>query len=340
MDQTNRINFSIIVPVYNAENFLHRCLDSLITQTHQQIEIILVNDGSQDKSPLICNNYALNDKRIKVIHQNNQGAATARNVGIKTALGDYLVFVDADDFIEPESCEVFYQIILKFPNIQVIGSNIKKINNNKITCLKQKKVDNPLNGYEFLKYQYQSPTYFISNMGKFIYQRKFIIDNSLFFKDKLLCEDAEWVPRVILAAQSIVTTDFVHYNNILITSSASQSPSASPKRAEALKTIYQELDLLYNQVTDIELHAMLMEKLAKSFLTAVVEEMKALKQTAQIDKNFLKKKLFTKNKYIAPATRRKIFLFNLHPRLFYYYHKLLTLFPSIYERKLKKQARN
>ncbi len=93
-------NVSIVVPVYNAEMYLGHCLDSLVNQTHKDIEIILVNDGSSDDSLSICEAYAANDSRIRVIDQPNSGACVARNNGIERASGEFLLFVDADDFLE------------------------------------------------------------------------------------------------------------------------------------------------------------------------------------------------------------------------------------------------
>lgn len=90
---------SIIVPVYNTEKYLCRCLDSIVVQTYSNLEIILVNDGSTDKSGKICEQYAQRDERIKVIHQENKGQAAARNAGVNAATGKYISFVDSDDYI-------------------------------------------------------------------------------------------------------------------------------------------------------------------------------------------------------------------------------------------------
>ncbi len=93
---------SVIVPVYNAEKYLCRCIDSLLTQTYENIEIILVDDGSEDKSPEICDEYAGKHSKIKVIHQANAGQSSARNAGLSAASGGLVMFVDSDDWIEPE----------------------------------------------------------------------------------------------------------------------------------------------------------------------------------------------------------------------------------------------
>ena len=97
---------SVIVPVYNVEPYLRRCIDSLINQTLQNIEIILVDDGSPDGCGAICDEYAAQDYRIQVVHQDNSGVYAARNAGIDRAKADYLMFADSDDRAEPEFCEL------------------------------------------------------------------------------------------------------------------------------------------------------------------------------------------------------------------------------------------
>ncbi len=100
---------SVIIPVYNVENYIGRCLDSIVSQTYTNLEIVLVDDGATDSSGVICENYAKQDNRIRVIHKENGGLSSARNAGLKVANGDYIAFVDSDDFIHP----MMYEIMLK-----------------------------------------------------------------------------------------------------------------------------------------------------------------------------------------------------------------------------------
>lgn len=93
------IRISVIIPVYNVENFLQECIDSILNQNYTNLEVILINDGSTDNSGTICNKYAKKDNRVKVFHQENQGVAAARNLGLKYAIGDYINFIDSDDWI-------------------------------------------------------------------------------------------------------------------------------------------------------------------------------------------------------------------------------------------------
>lgn len=96
---------SIIIPVYNGERYLGKCIQSILKQTHTNLELILINDGSKDNSGVICDHWAEQDSRVKVIHQENQGVSAARNAGLNIAAGDYIGFVDADDEIAPETYE-------------------------------------------------------------------------------------------------------------------------------------------------------------------------------------------------------------------------------------------
>lgn len=103
---------SVIIPVYNTEKYLKRCLDSIINQTFKNLEIIIVDDGSTDSSPQICDNYAESDDRIRVIHKTNGGLSSARNAGIDIATGIYISFIDSDDYIDIKYFEILYSNII------------------------------------------------------------------------------------------------------------------------------------------------------------------------------------------------------------------------------------
>ena len=104
---------SVIVPVYNVEKYLSKCIDSIIAQTYTNLEILLVDDGAKDSSGAICDEYAQRDSRIRVIHKENGGLSDARNRGIEEARGEYLGFIDSDDYIDPDMYEVLYETLTK-----------------------------------------------------------------------------------------------------------------------------------------------------------------------------------------------------------------------------------
>ena len=99
---------SVIVPIYNVEPYLHRCVDSLLLQTYQDFELILIDDGSTDNCGMICDEYAALDDRIRVIHKLNGGLSDARNVGLEIATGEYIAFVDSDDWVARDYLECLF----------------------------------------------------------------------------------------------------------------------------------------------------------------------------------------------------------------------------------------
>ena len=105
---TSTPKISIIVPVYNTEKYLAQCIESILNQSMSDFELLLIDDGSKDSSGLICDRYAIQDKRIQVFHQTNQGVSTARNYGIDTAQSEWLCFIDSDDYIGPNYLAAFF----------------------------------------------------------------------------------------------------------------------------------------------------------------------------------------------------------------------------------------
>ena len=104
---------SVIVPIYNVENYLRMCLDSIQNQTYKNFECLLINDGSPDNSAEICREYAAKDSRFRYFEKENGGVSSARNLGIERSEGVYITFVDSDDWVEPDYLEVLYSIIVQ-----------------------------------------------------------------------------------------------------------------------------------------------------------------------------------------------------------------------------------
>ena len=115
---------SIIIPVYKVEKYLSRCMDTILNQTLKDIEIILIDDGSPDNCPELCDEYAKQDNRVKVIHKNNEGLGFARNSGLEIATGEYVAFVDSDDYVKKSMFEELYNE-LKVNNLDVVFYNFR-----------------------------------------------------------------------------------------------------------------------------------------------------------------------------------------------------------------------
>lgn len=136
---------SIIVPVYKVEEYLPRCVDSLINQTYKNIEIILVDDGSPDNSPKICDEYASKDSRIRVIHKENAGVSEARNTGIDNAKGDYICFVDSDDYVNAYMVEKLTTSANENNSDMVVVSGYYKAYKDKIVEVRSSNIDKKCN---------------------------------------------------------------------------------------------------------------------------------------------------------------------------------------------------
>ena len=142
---------SVIVPVYKVEKYLRQCIESIQRQTYSDLEIILVDDGSPDGCPAICDEYARNDKRIKVLHQENGGLSVARNVGLDIAKGEYIAFVDSDDYIKENMYEMLYnKIVMEDADLIICSYDKVDENNNKIDNYSPLQ-DEVLESYEALK---------------------------------------------------------------------------------------------------------------------------------------------------------------------------------------------
>ena len=122
---------SVIVPIYNVEQYLHECIDSIISQTYNNLEIILVDDGSPDRCPQICDEYKQKDNRICVIHKNNGGQSDARNKGLEVATGKFISFIDGDDVITKDFVETLYEPLLLKNEISISVCAIKPFQRNK-----------------------------------------------------------------------------------------------------------------------------------------------------------------------------------------------------------------
>ena len=205
------VKISIIIPVYNSEKFLSQCLDSIIGQSLKEIEIICVNDGSIDNSLNILEDYANNDKRIVIIDKENEGTGKARNIAIKQASGEYLYFVDSDDWIEEKTCENLYSISKKYnlDLLQTISFNLIKESTERIemTDFIEKHEYNIISGKEFSANNYTRSYAW----GK-LWNSQFLKKNNLSFSEHYIGEDIIITFRGFLYAQRVLTIDYKCYN--------------------------------------------------------------------------------------------------------------------------------
>lgn len=271
------IKISVIIPVYNGEKYIKRCIDSIKKQTFNDWEIILVDDGSKDKTGVICDSYALEDKRIKVFHKSNGGVSVARNFGIDKAIGDYITFVDCDDWIEKDFFEKVVNFLTKDSvDILITGfifdkngvsKNIFKGKYAEILCEQKKQV-------EFFKQDKFSWT---------VYDKFFKRDIIRFFKFNKhikIGEDMLFFWQVLNFAKNVGYLPLYDYHYD-ISASNTMTSKFSLKWFHGLKVKRN----IYNQVKDISKEIELLSRIV------VVVEMVILAKKASEVNNYKSEKL-------------------------------------------------
>lgn len=194
---------SVIIPVYNVEATLKQCVDSVLEQSFADLEIILIDDGSPDGCGLICDNYSQKDKRVRVLHKDNEGLASARNDGIKMATADWILFVDSDDWIEKEYIEKLYRPDFDKYSISICGATVeyraeclrKRFGIDGVDEIKDEKMLNIIQA-NAMAVQYNPiengiKVDMIAVPWNKLYNRLLIVEKSIYFSDSLeVCEDS------------------------------------------------------------------------------------------------------------------------------------------------------
>lgn len=212
------MNISIIVPIYNIqENYLRQCIESLINQTMQSIEIILIDDGTPDNGGGVCDEYSQKDHRIVVIHKENEGVSIARNIGIKVAKGQYIMFVDADDILEKNTCEVIYESFSKsksdFLVFKYALSKQLYYNTRKIECITDR---NKYKQYQLSvidsKYHIDNMEYLIGSPWAKLFSKDFLINNNIEFVPHLKkAQDRVFMLHCLEFCENIMFLDYTGY---------------------------------------------------------------------------------------------------------------------------------
>lgn len=204
---------SVIIPIYNVEKYLNKCIDSIINQTYINIEIILINDGSTDNCGDICEEYKKMDNRIVVIHSKNKGVSSARNIGLEISKGKYILFVDSDDWLERDMIKELYNNLIKTKSQISICNYYEIINGNKYS--NNLNIKESFNTEKFIEYAFDE-NYFRGYLWNKLFSRNIIFDeNSLFIKfdeNIHICEDLLFSFKVAQNANKICYIDKKLYN--------------------------------------------------------------------------------------------------------------------------------
>lgn len=226
------LQLSIIVPVYKVEQYLRKCVDSLLNQDlpKEEYEIILVDDGSPDDCPAICDEYADAHDNVKIIHRENGGLSAARNSGIEVAQGKYVQFVDSDDYLEPNVLKTLVEK-MDAGNLDILRYNYQNVNE-RYEIFEPNKVSKP-----FVDYRDEicnGLTFLNERLGFGCYAWQFMLRRELLdgcsFKEGIYFEDTEWTPRILLKAHQVTSIDLMVYNYMSREGSITQSVDKKKKR--------------------------------------------------------------------------------------------------------------
>ena len=319
---------SIIIPVYNTEKYIERCLRSILAQTYQQFEIIIVDDGSTDGSIEICKKYALKTSKIKIVQIKNSGQSVARNVGIKNASGDYICFVDSDDWIDclllekAVSCFHSYSCdIVKFTSI--------------ITSLEQVKPESKDYDIEVYNASGALQEYFFGDEKKLRVQvwsgiyKKSLFHNLEFPRGKVF-EDSYVTPQLLAKAQKIVYVGYPGYFYFMRAESTMHIGVTESKIAayDVYKVLYENICKKFPEYEDY-----LCEKCVYQYIYTYTSLLTAegkrcpnsIKWKKRIYTELSKDQKFFLSKKLSPSCRKQLKLFLLSPRIFNIYINIVNM---------------
>ena len=281
---------SIIIPVYNVENYLEECLDSLINQTYSNCEIILIDDGSKDKSPIICDNYQEKYYNIVVFHIANNGVSNARNLGIEKSTGDYLTFVDSDDFIEPTTIESVVKA-LEENDVDLVSYGYNY-------AYKDKKIPSSFNGSKILTQQETKEGLFKNDSIRGfscnkLYKKELIDKKNIRFEKEIkICEDLLFNFEYCQDIRNSYKLDLPFYNYRM------RKSSASNKDNERDLTVFKALNKMHS------LDENLYNYIGNFYSYIYFKYYKMLKKTNSLDKVHKLSVLSTlKNKQVSKKTK-------------------------------------
>lgn len=316
------MKFSIIIPVYNVDKYLRECLDSVLNQSYKEnFEVICINDGSKDGSLAVLHEYRGKDNRIKIIDQENKGLSEARNVGIRDAKGDYIFFLDSDDWIEQNTLEVLAENI---NGEDFIGFNGRRYFEDGRTEEPDAGIsENEISGWDYYnKYALVSRKFHFVCVVLRIYRREFLLDNNLFFEPGIYHEDNLFTPIACYFAKKVKLIPTILYVYRIREGSITHKPDK--KRIFDFIKIANNLSDFFIPKTNID-KSVLYREIAGEYFSVFMPPNSEI-----LEKKFTEvKKIINWDSYktvsVYPRHRRIFKIIKLNPALFSIYLKLENL---------------
>ena len=301
--------FSVIVPVFRAEAFLSVCVESVLRQGFHDFEMILVDDGSPDTCPELCDAYAARDERVRVIHQQNRGLSEARNAGIRAARGEYLLFLDADDFLSEDALAQLsrfadLQCDILIGDGEAIGAEYRMSHGNTAEILR---------GDAYLKCALPRGAMPMAAV-LYVCRRAFLLSEALLFRSGVLHEDEDFTPRAFLKAERVVETGVSFYRYVIREASLTNGGDFR-KNAEDFYAICTSLRALYVALSDRALSELLCDSLVSKYLSLFQRGRLYRYGREYENKGFLRENAFSRR------NRRKVRLYCASPRLYWYVNR-------------------
>lgn len=238
------MKFSIVVPIYNVEQYLEQCLESLQAQDYKDYEVICVNDGSTDRSREILTAWESRMPQMRVIDRENGGLSAARNTGLEAATGEYVVFVDSDDWVEPTMLSTLDATL---DNEDMVCFACRKNDSEKNDTLPTEQSD----GWSYYnRHALEARVVPFVCVWQRCYRRELLVENNLFFREGILHEDNEFTPRVCLKAKKVTVTPDVLYNYRVRPGSIMTTRGMKSK--ESLILVGNELSNLFSRENSID----------------------------------------------------------------------------------------
>lgn len=314
---------SVVIPVYNTAPYLEKCLESVVNQTYQNLQVIIINDGSTDNSAEICQKFSEKDDRIEFINKQNEGVSIARNIGIEKSKGEWIYFLDSDDFLEKNTFESLFEQAQE-NNADIIQFGLNTIKDGKIIDTDFPKTESFENVKDFITNNKMRP---LCAWLYFIKANK-ILENNIYFNEKLKhYEDGLFMYRVLIHCHKIITLNEVYYNQVL-------SPNSVTRKPKTTKIVMDCIDYVDNLCNEVRKnHQTLNFKneivlLSKQIFseTIAIENLEEFQKHKQLIKSKYKS-LYKKNHEILEdkVNRLAYINFDLAIRLLKLKHKLRFL---------------
>lgn len=246
------MKFSVIVPVYNVEKYLAKCIESIVNQTNQDFELLLVNDGTKDNSQKIIDEYVVKyPNKVYGFIKENGGLSDARNYGVEKAKGEYIIFIDSDDYVDAELLEKVNDAIEKNVGVDVVGYNLVDVDESgKVLKTTEKGESNCLSGEEAIKFVVNSKQCFEPACG-YAYRLEFWRNSNLQFMKGIYHEDFALIPLVIVKANKVIFTNFNGYFYMQTQNSITRNNSLEKAKKSAFDFL-KGYDFLVDEVNKIQ----------------------------------------------------------------------------------------